>query len=420
MFDHSDEALELLRKLEPGHGVDTRDGRTYTEVMADGLGDIARRLNNLAARGFIKPQPMMRPIHGEPSFQLVAPEVDLHITVRGGHLAPVVFHLPGRDVSPYSLPPWESAEFPDILPLFAVLRGDFLCLPFGEQIDGPLHGEAANGVWTLLAADARTLHLSMDAEGHFEKIITTRPGQHAIYSEHRISNLDGDFNYGNHPILNLSGLPEEAGRVTVSPFRWASVFPGTFSNPDAEESQALAEGARFTDLREVPLAAGGTTDLTKYPARAGNEDVVMMVSAAATPEQPFAWSAAVLDGYVWFSLKNPVDFPATLFWLSNGGRTEPPWNGRHLGRIGIEEVCSYFCHGVALSRQDLLAAEGIPTTRCFKHDEIVSLKTIQAVAAVHSDFGAISKILPAGDEAVTLVGESGARVTVPVSWKFLF
>ena len=41
-------------QLEPGHGVDTRDGRTYTEVMADGLGDIARRLNNLKARGFLK------------------------------------------------------------------------------------------------------------------------------------------------------------------------------------------------------------------------------------------------------------------------------------------------------------------------------------------------------------------------------
>lgn len=54
LFDHTDEALEKLRQLEPGHGVDTRDGQTYTEVMADGLGDIARRLNNLKARGFLK------------------------------------------------------------------------------------------------------------------------------------------------------------------------------------------------------------------------------------------------------------------------------------------------------------------------------------------------------------------------------
>lgn len=54
LFHHSDAALELLRQLEPGHGVDTRDGRSYNEVMADGLRDIARRLNNLKARGFLK------------------------------------------------------------------------------------------------------------------------------------------------------------------------------------------------------------------------------------------------------------------------------------------------------------------------------------------------------------------------------
>lgn len=53
MFDHGDEALAPLRALEPGHGVDTTGGRSYTEVMADGLGDIARRLNNLSARGIV-------------------------------------------------------------------------------------------------------------------------------------------------------------------------------------------------------------------------------------------------------------------------------------------------------------------------------------------------------------------------------
>lgn len=53
VFDHTDPALELVRKLDSGHGVDTRDGRSYTEVTADGLGDIAHRLNNLKVRGFL-------------------------------------------------------------------------------------------------------------------------------------------------------------------------------------------------------------------------------------------------------------------------------------------------------------------------------------------------------------------------------
>ncbi len=54
VFDHTDPALELVRKLDSGHGVDTRDGRSYMEVTADGLGDTARRLNNLKVRGFLK------------------------------------------------------------------------------------------------------------------------------------------------------------------------------------------------------------------------------------------------------------------------------------------------------------------------------------------------------------------------------
>jgi hypothetical protein len=54
MFHHEDAALQPLRDLEPGFGLDTRDGRSYTETMADGLADIARRLNNLQARGILK------------------------------------------------------------------------------------------------------------------------------------------------------------------------------------------------------------------------------------------------------------------------------------------------------------------------------------------------------------------------------
>tara|TARA_Y100001934_G_scaffold2834_1_gene4333 strand:+ start:5297 stop:6319 length:1023 start_codon:yes stop_codon:yes gene_type:complete len=50
LFHHEDAALEGLRKLDPGHGLDTRDGRTYSEAVVDGLVDVARRLNNLVTR----------------------------------------------------------------------------------------------------------------------------------------------------------------------------------------------------------------------------------------------------------------------------------------------------------------------------------------------------------------------------------
>lgn len=53
VFHHEDEALQALRDLDPGHGVDTTDGRSYDRVVIDGLHDTARRLNNLVARGIL-------------------------------------------------------------------------------------------------------------------------------------------------------------------------------------------------------------------------------------------------------------------------------------------------------------------------------------------------------------------------------
>lgn len=337
-------------------------------------------------------------------------------------MAPVTFHLSDRDVCPYSLSPWEPAEYPDILPLLSVLRGDFLCLPFGGQPNGPPHGETANGAWTRLDSNASSLRLLMEASdtgARVVKSLSTREGHHAIHIEHEISNLEGDFNYGTHPILDFSGLPDGTGRVTTSAFHNGSVYPGPFSNPADGETQALAEGAIFTDLREVPLAAGGTTDLTRYPARVGNDDLVMMAHGPVSSDHPFAWSAAVLDGYVWFSLKNPADFPCTLLWLSNGGRTAAPWNSRHIGRLGIEDVCSHFSDGVEKSRLNLLADQGVRTTRRFTRHETISLRNIHAVAAVPADFGAVASILPAGGDSIRLIGESGAEVLASIDWKFL-
>lgn len=54
LFHHEDPALEGLRNLDPGHGLDTTDGRTYSEAVLDGVESVARRLNNLVLRGMLK------------------------------------------------------------------------------------------------------------------------------------------------------------------------------------------------------------------------------------------------------------------------------------------------------------------------------------------------------------------------------
>ena len=365
----------------------------------------------------------METIHGAPSFPLSSDLVSLHVTRGGGHLAPAEFKLGERIVSPYALAPWKPDEIDGELPvLLKNLRGDFLCLPFGPQADGPPHGETANHQWQLASENDHSLSLEIEASDVSAKItktISLRPGQTAIYYEHRISGLEGNFSYGSHPILDLSQVEEGKARVSVSPFRWASVYPEYFSNPADGANQALKIGAIFTDLCQVPLTEGGTTDLTRYPARPGTDDLVMMVSEEATAEQPFAWSAVAMNGFVWFSLKNPADFPATMYWLSNGGRSAAPWSSRHTARLGIEDVCSHFCDGVDISRKDLLRNLAIPTTRKFSKDEPVTLRNIQAVAATPEGFGMVKTITPSGENAVTITDENGASVEALVDWKTL-
>jgi hypothetical protein len=365
----------------------------------------------------------MQTQHGAPSFSLKSDLVSLYITRDGGHMAPASFILGDRVVSPYALAPWKPNEIDEDLPiLLKNLRGDFFCLPFGPQDNGPPHGETANHEWRLVDETKNSISLEIDASDVSARVLKTislREGETAIYYEHRITGLQGDFSYGNHPIIDCSALPEGHARISTSPFRWASVYPEYFSNPAEGAYQALKIGALFNTLKEVPLGNDKTTDLTRFPAPAGTDDLVMMVSEEPSPEQPFAWTAVVMDGYVWFSLKNPLDFPATLFWLSNGGRSAPPWSSRHTARIGIEDVCSHFCNGVDVSRKDLLRNLGVPTTRRFSKDRPVTLRNIQALAPCPPDFGLVRSIIPAGENEVALTDERGKRISARVDWRAL-
>jgi hypothetical protein len=49
-FNHTDDGLEALRTAVPGHGVDTTKGRSYNELVIDGLKIVSARLEELAQR----------------------------------------------------------------------------------------------------------------------------------------------------------------------------------------------------------------------------------------------------------------------------------------------------------------------------------------------------------------------------------
>jgi hypothetical protein len=369
----------------------------------------------------------LAPVHGEDSWSLAADRVSLHVTRRGAHLAPIRFRCGPASAppfSPYSLAPWEPGEHPDAPPLLQILRGDFFCFPFGCDPAGGhahIHGETANRPWSLLESSPGRLRLALDfapdgplAGGRIEKTITLVPGHAALYQEHLVSGVSGDFNYGHHPILLLpEGVHTE---LRASPLRFRAVYP--YPPGDGSERNALAGGARFASLSAAPLAGGGASSLLRYPARPGHEDIVMLSAAASTGP---AWTALTFStGFVWVSLRDAALFPSTLLWMSDGGRDAAPWRGRHSRRIGVEDVCSHFCDGAGPSRaSELPATEGITTTRRFEATRPTSLRHVQFAAALPPAFGGMARIdFHAGADRVTLHGEGGASVDLALDWRY--
>ena len=359
-------------------------------------------------------------VHGEPSLTLANADVELSLTPRAGHMAPVRFRLGKRWVQPYALAPWQPQELDQSLPaILRVLRGDYFCLPFGSSKGiKDVHGETANNTWDLVSDGQGRLVMEMDVKApkcKVRKTLSIKAGQRAVYQEHRIEGLQGRFNFGHHAILLF---PEKGGpyHVNTSAFKFGSVKPEAFSDPLNREYGALKTGGRFKSLDKVPLANGGVTSLQTYPARQGFEDLVMITNKPGD----FAWTAATLDGYIWISLKDPRTLPSTLFWLSNGGRHGSPWNGNHQRRLGCEDVCGHYSDGLETSRKNLLKAQGVPTTLAFKAKEAKSIRLIHIVHPVSEKFGMVKSIEKGknGSEIV-VTGSNGQRVKVSVDWAFL-
>lgn len=359
-------------------------------------------------------------VHGATSVHIASNRVQADISLIGGQIAPVVFDLGDRHVAPYSLAPWKPTDVPNAEPLLAHLRGDFFCIPFGAQPAGPLHGQVAHDAWSVERSGQSSVTLTIDAPdvgATFHKMVSVADGETVLYQQVTSTGLSGRLNYGTHPILDLSTMPTGAGRLSTSPLMYASVNPGIFSDPQRGETQILRPGAEFTDLARVPRMDGTTIDLSHYPTPAGHEDLVMLVN---DPDAgPLGWSAMVFDGYLWLALKAVDQLPMTLLWLSNGGRTQSPWGGRHLGRIGIEDVCSYYATGLESSQDNDLLARGIRTSRHFDAEHQLDVRTAHLVAAVDSDFDVVAAVRNSRSGWITVESTSGAIIDIEVDWGFV-
>ena len=380
--------------------------------------------------GFMSVIPL-RTIHGQPSWSLQSSHVSAQLTQLGGHLGPIEFRLGRRTVAPLSTAPWAEEKLaPGTPALLAALRGDFFCAPFGgngtpwrgEQ--HPPHGETANAAWQLTAleraADRVTLHAGLDLtvrRGYVGKHVTLVDGHTAVYQRHVISGARGPMSIGHHAMLKFPDA-EGSGVVSTSRFTRAQVFPEAFERPENRGYQALKPGATFRALDRAPLLAGGTTDLSRYPARRGFEDLVMLTADATLP---FAWNAVVFPGerYAWFALRDPRVLRHTVLWISNGGRHYAPWNGRHTSVMGIEDVTANFHLGLAESaKPNALSRRGLPTALTLNPKKPTEVRYIFGVAAIPADFDRVQdiRVVKGG---VELVAANGKRARAALDVGFL-
>jgi hypothetical protein len=374
-----------------------------------------------------------RIIHGQPSWRLASTQVEAFVTELGGHLGPVTFDREDRKLQPYSVAPWVEERIDPAEPtIIKVLRGDFFCLPFGGNATPygkekhPVHGETANACWQFRSLETQAgrscLHLSLQTKvrpGRVDKRIWLVDSQNTIYSQHVVSGMSGPMNLGHHAMLKFPDAPG-SGLLSTSRFVYGQVFPHAFELPENGGYSWLKQGAEFTSLETVPALNGETADLTRYPARRGFEDLVMMVSDA---ELPFAWTAVAFpkERYVWFALKDPRVLRETIFWLSNGGRHYPPWSSRHVNVMGLEEVTSNFHLGLAESaRKNPISRKGFPTCLTLNPRKPLVVPYIMGVATIPAGFDRVASIQAArGNQAILLQSASGKQASAAVDLNFL-
>jgi hypothetical protein len=361
----------------------------------------------------------------QPSWRIAAGDVEACVTELGGHLGPVRF---GK-IQPYSVAPWAEEKLdPATPPLLKALRGDFFCLPFGGNATPfkgerhPVHGETANAKWKLESLTDHSLHLSLRPQirpGRVDKHVFLRPGHNAVYQQHVISQMSGPMNFGHHAMLKFPDEPG-SGIISTSRFVYGQVLPVPFENPEQGGYSALKPGAKFTSLKKVAMAMGELTDLSRYPARRGFDDLAMIVNDSALP---FAWTAVTFpkQRYVWFALKDPRMLRQTVFWISNGGRHYAPWSSRHVNVMGLEDVTSYFHLGLAESaKSNPLAAKGIPTCLQLSPKMPTVVNHIMAIAPIPKGFDRVAAITPAKDgQSVELTACSGRSTVATLNINFL-
>jgi hypothetical protein len=345
-----------------------------------------------------------------------------------GHLRALEIKQDGRFLTPLYTAPWVDepsiAEDEAILPNLRFLSGDFFCAPFGgaDEQGTPTHGWPANSPWEHLETTAHPrggfvarYALGKHPRGaRLVKELTLRDGHPFVYQRHIFEGGEGTISVASHAMTQFRA----GGRLSFSPKAYADTPGQPLESDPAKGRHALAYPARFVDLSQAPLAEGGTTDLRSYPIASRHEDFVMLVEA---PESGLSWAAAIRHdpADIVLSMKNPADLPVTMLWFSNGGRDYPPWNGRNVGVLGIEEGRAWSANGYAASAApNPLSQSGVPTVLDLDPDGTAEVRHVVGALPRPEGWTEIAALEVEANELL-LTDISGASITVPYDSGFL-
>ena len=207
--------------------------------------------------------------------------------------------------------------------------------------------------------------------------------------------------------------------ISTSPIKFGYTNKYGNSSYNNGEYYSLASLKKFESLEKVPTVWKDSeyTDCSIFPAREGFVDILQIYNE---PQKDFAWSAVTVpeEDYLWFSLKDPEILPSTVLWMENKGRHMKPWNGRNCC-IGVEDVCSSFADGLAVSAEEnFLNDAGIKTCHQIKENSGFSVKYIQGVVRIHEGFDKVKTIVKK-DNGVEITSFSGKIIFTKVDTGFI-
>ena len=276
----------------------------------------------------------------------------------GAMLGPLHFRLDAeRELQVMHVAPWAGTTDSMALPgILRRLRGEWPCVPFGRTDlppdlpadwqalapdDSWAHGYSSNHRWSCEYASSDRLSLAIEypdgspvarIERHV-RAVADAPALDIdlVIWPRRSLRLPA----GLHPTFRL---PQPSGRVALE----LGSHEGIFSYPSrsAGAISRLRPDCR-SDSLEAIAGADGTIDLSHLPLNEDGEEL-LQVRALRAGQGSAPLSLHYLDygarvGLWW----DTRQFPDLMLWLSNRGRPEFPWDGRHLA-LGAEPVNSVF------------------------------------------------------------------------------